>query len=196
MTDSHGVTVLLCNLLISHLIFAPLSVAYWRGTWTLMDVYLFPDDELLSALIALAIGQVMFVVMTYAEGCLRRHLLPAGTVKFAVGSRVYIYVMAWTTVLQWRGAWQLYGYLYRYTPLSEVIALATGLVLTIGFGWTRNLAGAPFYMRNDLDVDAKKAQNYFVLPTRFDYWVSPVFCACEDSGGNLSITQAAIKPSQ
>ena len=36
-------------------------IAFWRGTWGLMDIYLFPNNPLLSSLISIFVG---FVVLT------------------------------------------------------------------------------------------------------------------------------------
>lgn len=34
-------------------------VAFWRGTWGLMDIYLFPDNRLLSFLVSILLGVVI-----------------------------------------------------------------------------------------------------------------------------------------
>ncbi|MBU0959219.1 MAG: hypothetical protein KKB31_04725 [Nanoarchaeota archaeon] len=34
-------------------------IAFWRGVWELMDIYLFPSNKPLSALVSLIIGLVI-----------------------------------------------------------------------------------------------------------------------------------------
>jgi hypothetical protein len=36
-------------------------VAFWRGTWMLMDIFLFPDNDLFSSLSAIFIGILILV---------------------------------------------------------------------------------------------------------------------------------------
>jgi hypothetical protein len=40
-------------------------VAFWRGTWGLMDLYLFPNNPTLSSFASLAIGVIILYLTHY-----------------------------------------------------------------------------------------------------------------------------------
>lgn len=39
------------------------AVAFWRGAWGIMDIYIFPENYLWSSLISLAIGLVILYII-------------------------------------------------------------------------------------------------------------------------------------
>jgi len=50
----------------NHLIFALIVgtavIAVWRGIWNLLDLYLYPNDIVLSSIISIIIGLVILIV--------------------------------------------------------------------------------------------------------------------------------------
>lgn len=43
-------------------------VLFWRGAWGLMDLYVFPDNDLLSYLVSLAVGiGILFTTQKLAD---------------------------------------------------------------------------------------------------------------------------------
>lgn len=95
-----------------------LVVFYWRGTWLVLDVYLFPDDKPLSAVVCLAVGyalqsllciaqpflNVLYITTANADddtpidtGSCRRWILE--TIVHFFGSLV--------SIVHWRGFWVL-----------------------------------------------------------------------------------------
>jgi len=40
-------------------------VSFWRGVWGLMDLYLFPENLLLSLLISMAIGLAILLAIAF-----------------------------------------------------------------------------------------------------------------------------------
>ena len=43
------------------------SISVWRGLWLLSDVIIFPDDLILSALVSIVIGLVIFILANEAR---------------------------------------------------------------------------------------------------------------------------------
>ena len=41
-------------------------VAFWRGAWGLLDVYLIPDDYVLSSWISLCVSLIILLITHYA----------------------------------------------------------------------------------------------------------------------------------
>lgn len=48
---------------IKYLLFGVAGVLFWRGTWDLLDAYLFPTDKTLSALVSVGAGLVLVLVL-------------------------------------------------------------------------------------------------------------------------------------
>ncbi|GAX87334.1 conserved hypothetical protein [Lebetimonas natsushimae] len=40
-------------------------VAFWRGSWMLMDIFLFPDNQILSAIASLMGGIIIILILNY-----------------------------------------------------------------------------------------------------------------------------------
>jgi hypothetical protein len=38
-------------------------VAFWRGVWELLDLYLFPENQLLSAIASMLVGVICLLLM-------------------------------------------------------------------------------------------------------------------------------------
>lgn len=47
------------NSLVHVILIAVAVVLFWRGTWGLMDLYVFPGNELLSYIVSLVLGLVI-----------------------------------------------------------------------------------------------------------------------------------------
>lgn len=52
---------------LTHVILIAVAVVlFWRGTWGLMDLYVFPGNELVSYIVSLIVG---LVILTYTQNC-------------------------------------------------------------------------------------------------------------------------------
>lgn len=52
--------------LIFSILIAFAMISFWRGVWGLMDVYLFPDNHVLSLWVSLLLGILTLIVTNYA----------------------------------------------------------------------------------------------------------------------------------
>ena len=68
---------------------APLVVGYWRGTWDLIDVYLYPNDTALSCWISLAFGCSALCLATWLQNGLQTIIVQQSGCIFFVLSRLY-----------------------------------------------------------------------------------------------------------
>jgi hypothetical protein len=41
------------------------AVAFWRGSWMLMDIFLFPNNQTLSAIVSLVGGIIIILILNY-----------------------------------------------------------------------------------------------------------------------------------
>jgi len=127
--------LLLVDNIISGLFIGPLTVFYWRGTWTLMDSRWLPVFTLrsdgqssvatpsaASGWISLAVGNVGLLLIVYCQHFLDRHLKVNRVAHWLIGYHLYTYVLAFFNVCHWRGVWTL---LNVYTGTEEVSTWAS-----------------------------------------------------------------------
>jgi len=99
------------------LIIGPLTVMHWRGTCSLLDVYLFPDNEVISGWTCCAIGNGGLIFLVYLQKPLGGWIRLDHTLHWIIGYRLYTYVLGGLNVFQWRGLWHLLDY---YTGVSVI----------------------------------------------------------------------------
>uniref|UniRef100_T1IPR0 Uncharacterized protein n=1 Tax=Strigamia maritima TaxID=126957 RepID=T1IPR0_STRMM len=91
-------------------IFTPIVVAYWRGTWQLLDLYLWPLSEpCLNAITSFTIGVVTIIILTMAQTLLTKNITTErlGKATFFIVSRFYTVLFAFVGVNHWRGVWYI-----------------------------------------------------------------------------------------
>uniref|UniRef100_A0A182PAV5 Fuseless n=1 Tax=Anopheles epiroticus TaxID=199890 RepID=A0A182PAV5_9DIPT len=153
------------NNLYAALVIGPLVICFWRGTWNLMDMQLFPEDEVLRMIILLVGGIGGHLFFMLLQTTLERWLdVEVRPMSFYLLSRVYTYIYGVMCVATWRGGWILID---RYSPPSLVFFMEASLVALLLLGSLQsfcNVAGAPFV--ND------SPDGYFDVPTYFKSKVS------------------------
>lgn len=123
------------SMVISGLIIGPLTVFFWRGTWTFLDHQLFPNDQAASGWICLAVGNVGLLIIVHVVDKLE-HLLEwprhQGIVQrvtdwhWMIGYHLYSYVVGVLNVCHWRGLWILLDHYTGINPLSSWVSVAVG----------------------------------------------------------------------
>jgi Fuseless len=90
--------------LMSILILAPLVVAYWRGTFNLLEIYLLPQYPLISIGVSFEIALVGGVLFIYIQDVLRDYIHNVRSpISELMLKRVYCYVFGLVVVNHWRG---------------------------------------------------------------------------------------------
>ncbi|XP_035663779.1 uncharacterized protein LOC118407381 [Branchiostoma floridae] len=82
-------------------------VLFWRGTWEMFDLFLFPDNKQLTALSCLAIGYILYLVQTVLQFPAMRlsRRLEKYLVLQVVLEDIFNLVSAVCAVSYWRGVW-------------------------------------------------------------------------------------------
>uniref|UniRef100_A0A182T2G2 Uncharacterized protein n=1 Tax=Anopheles maculatus TaxID=74869 RepID=A0A182T2G2_9DIPT len=148
------------NNIYAALVIGPLVICHWRGTWNLLDMLLFPEDEVLRMITLLVAGLGGHLFFMLLQTTLQRWLdVDKRPVSFYLLSRVYTYIYGAMCVSTWRGGWILID---RYSPPSLVFFIEASIVALLLLGSVQsfcNVAGAPFV--ND------SPDGYFDVPTYF-----------------------------
>lgn len=160
----HFAFLTVLDTLLSTLVISPLVVSYWRGTWQLMDVYVYPHHPLYSAAVSLGIGLGGILVLTMGQTLLADSLHPdRHRMLYYLCSRVYTAVFGVCCVNSWRGAWRVLD-LYAGNGVDVVVAVtASAVVILAGARTLRNVSAPPFAIVTD------RREGYFEVPTMFKY---------------------------
>lgn len=152
----------LIDILITSAVVGPLVVIYWRGTWNLSTIFIFPDQPLYSALTSTLVGNAGQLVCTYFNAHLCRKFHPnKHRLLFYIASRTYTYVYGIICVNTWRGVWQLLAVCTEQTFSNVLWQTGVSLVLLCLLHTLRNLSASPFSISLDAPDD------YFAVPTMF-----------------------------
>lgn len=160
--DAHGVLLDFLDTMLSTVVVGPLVISYWRGTWNLMEDYLFPKNFLHSSYASCIIGAVGHLILTLYQNTLRNSVHPSRhRIAYYIISRLYTAIYGVICVNGWKGVWQLIDY---YTPMtipSVVLFTIPPIVCLVVLKCLRNISAAPF----TICIDAPN--EYFDIQTMF-----------------------------
>jgi len=112
--------------LLSAVVIGPLVVFYWRGTWELLDVYLFPDDKVASGWTCATVGNVGLICLVYLQKPLAKWVRVDNPLHWTLGYHMYMYVLGGLNVCHWRGVWVLLDHYTGICILSSWTTFAIG----------------------------------------------------------------------
>ncbi|CAH0702239.1 unnamed protein product [Spodoptera exigua] len=159
---AHAALLECADALFASLVVAPAVVTYWKSTWTLMDLYVLPDDPVGSAAACAAFGLCCDLLFSVFQTQLSKYLRPErGRLTYYIVSRLCTGVAGVACVGAWRGVWNL---LNECTGDSARTLLSTTAAATLSLAALRalrNICAAPFAVAVD------SPQDYFDVPTMF-----------------------------
>jgi hypothetical protein len=103
----------LLDMLLSVVFFSPMSSLYWYGTWLYLDTFFINDDYKLSNFASWGIGlALLFPSYIFQQDFQRfydylKRFNCLGTWLRFLMRTIYIYLMCFAVVAQWRGLWNL-----------------------------------------------------------------------------------------
>jgi hypothetical protein len=158
----HGILLELIDTFYATFVVAPLVVGFWRGTWNLSGIYLYPSNLPISLCISLGFGIACHLVFSLVQSKLNQCFNPdKHRLVFYVGSRCYTYIYAIACVNCWRGGWQLIDmYTTHEFVYVVIVTLGCALALCLMKG-IRNISASPFVIVNDCSKDYFEISTYF-----------------------------------
>ncbi|XP_014472938.1 PREDICTED: uncharacterized protein LOC106743524 isoform X2 [Dinoponera quadriceps] len=158
----HYAILTILDTVFSALVAAPAVVGYWRGTWGLSDLYVYPDEPTFSSFTSVALGFAGLFAFSVLQHGLDDALHPdKHRLSYYLGSRLYTCVFGFCCVNAWRGAWKV---LDMYTELTVGTVFATTAVSLLALGIMRairNISAPPFSLCLD------SCPGYFEVQTMF-----------------------------
>nr|XP_032514860.1 uncharacterized protein LOC116768289 isoform X3 [Danaus plexippus plexippus] len=132
-TSSKETALYILDCVFSVAVVGSLVVFVWRGSWALLDIFLYPEDAVKSCWTSLVVGYAL-VVLTFAAQTPMRWAVARsqGAVRLLLAD-LYHLVSFIATVNVWRGVWGLMDiYFFPETPkLSNWCSHIISLVLLI-----------------------------------------------------------------
>ncbi|XP_017032089.1 uncharacterized protein fusl [Drosophila kikkawai] len=164
--DLHELLLEILDMMLSCLVVAPCVIAYWRGTWELMGVYLFPNSLPLSAMASFLIGGLGHFVFTITQNFFKEHIHPdRRRLTYYTVSRIYTAIFGIVCVNMWRGAWLLCDWLTSVDSLIIVsVVTAIALIFLVATRTLRNLGAAPYTVTMDHKSDYFEVDTMFKIP--------------------------------
>ncbi|KAF2897801.1 hypothetical protein ILUMI_08388, partial [Ignelater luminosus] len=159
---THYALLVLLDTLFSILIVTPGVVGYWRSIWELMEIYVYPENATISAIISTVIGIVGHLFFMLCQHMFERSFHPDNNrILYYVVSRLYTVCFAFVCVNGWRGPWTLLD-LYTDNDLTTIISTTVvGIVALVVMRGLRNVSAAPFSIATD------QVKGYFEVVTMF-----------------------------
>lgn len=144
------------------LVVAPAVVAYWKSTWTLLDLYVLPEQEVWSAAVCATFGLFVGLAACVCQTRLAAILRPEiGRALYYALSRAYTFATGVACVAAWRGVWNLLNECTGDSARTLAATTAAATLSLVALRALRNICAAPFAVA----VDAP--QDYFEVPTMF-----------------------------
>ena len=122
------ICLLVVDQLISGLIFAPLTVLYWRGTWTLLNIG-FANHPAIGGWVSVFIGNIGMVLAAFLQYTLKANVKTSNMISWIFGYRLYSYIVGFFDLNLWRGIWETLNVYTGTGPLSYGSSLAVGNIL-------------------------------------------------------------------
>lgn len=152
----------LLDILISSFIVAPLAVGYWRGTWNLSVLLIYPHDPVRAGVTCAIVGLTGQILFNYYQETFKRILDPdKHRLTYYILSRIYTYVFGLCCVLTWSGIWTLVAEYITLQPTPMAICTCISLTCLCLVRGLRNIFGVPFYIAVD------NPNEYFTVRTMY-----------------------------
>ena len=134
-------------------VIGPLVVVYWRGTWGIMDIFVFPYDVERSSWTCIGLGfGVIFFYMNLQEP-FQRLLSSCSLDKSLVFIWfLFVYLMAFCVVASWRGIWYLLDHFFTTSKWNSLASHIIGVSIMVVSGTFMSVIGAPGYVLRDQHI--------------------------------------------
>ncbi|XP_031335025.1 uncharacterized protein LOC116164911 isoform X3 [Photinus pyralis] len=159
---THYALLVVLDTLFSAIVISPAVVGYWRSIWELMELYVYPQNSVISAIISTAIGIVGHLVLTVCQHGFSKHFHPdTSRILYYAFSRLYTVCFAFICVNGWRGPWLLLDLYTEMELTTIVLTTCIGVVALTALRALRNISATPFSIVTD------QVKGYFEVVTMF-----------------------------
>ena len=145
----------LINFLLVLCLITPLTVSYWRGTWYILDSFVFPRDKFRSAWVTSTMSFGVIFSILLVEDYLKAFLNERKAKK--VLYLVMFYPLSFLIVSSWRGLWMLLDYYTTASLTSGCLSHVTGFYIVLSAKVTSSIIAVPGYCVSERNVDLSES---------------------------------------
>ena len=143
------------NLIIILCFITPAVVNYWRGTWYILDLFVFPADKVFSASLTFTASFGTIFLLMLVEDYIKEFLDERKARKGLY--LVLFYLLAFLSVTSWRGLWMLLD-LYTSTALaSAFVSHVVGFLIVLCTKTSSSIIAIPGYCASERHIDLSKS---------------------------------------
>lgn len=155
------------DMLISSFVISPLVVGYWRGTWNMTSLLVYPNDPKLAGFLLTTLGLFGQFMWNYLQGPMKGTFSPnRHRLVYYMVSRLYTYIFGFCCIFTWAGLWLLIAEYITLDPKPMGLMTGISIACLCLLRALRNIFGVPFYVAIDSPPD------YFTVRTMFQKGVS------------------------
>lgn len=147
----------------SLVILPPFVISYWRGTYNLLNIFVYANNIELRSWLFLIVGILGNFILTYYQRQIQLFLNPeTNRIRFLIGSRIYTIISSIICVNGFRSTWHLFD-IYFTSNIKQIMVfnMLVGLIVLGTFKGIRNILDTPYFLVNDC------YEKYFYIPTRY-----------------------------
>jgi len=161
------------DVVVSLLVLLPLTIAFWRGIWQIMDHY--SVEYSVDPWLSMGLGNGIPLLLYWAQEPLKRHVHPRkmNFVFFYVTTRLLLLLHAFGSVNQWRGLWVLLDNETGLGYHSAITSLLVGIVVAIPLKVFGNVLAVPLVVGVDEATSVHDCQLRYKSPVSFIRAVVP-----------------------
>ena len=151
------------DLFLCFTVFSVLNIAYWRGAWGLLDLYLFPGEmdyedyevqAIKGSAISYAIGASSRIIRVALEPTCRKlhNALRYGWAQY-LAKIIFNFFDGCFMIAQWRGLYNILDFYVGYDLLPNIISLSIATVILVGSRSFSSTLGLPMSLIRDSRED-------------------------------------------
>jgi small-conductance mechanosensitive channel len=153
------------DVLFSCFIIFPAVILYWSGTWTFLNLIIFPHHQYSGATLLLLVGLFILISGYFAlpllESLVVLEDLQRDFTKHLVVSKIFNYLVAFGYVFQWKGIWMFTELCFGTEMKASVIILCVSSALLLLMRSISNAATVPLSLALD------NTQSFYKTAPRF-----------------------------
>ena len=143
------------NMIIILTLLTPAAVNYYRATWYMLDLFVFPDDKPLSASFTFTVSfGTLFLIMLVGDYI--KESLNARKAK-EVWYRVLFFPLAFLTVAAWKGPWMLLDQITTPSLPSACVSHVMGFLVLVCTRTTSSIVAMPGYCSNERHINLSES---------------------------------------
>ncbi|CAD5119889.1 DgyrCDS8471 [Dimorphilus gyrociliatus] len=147
------VRIKIVDCFLSSIVFFPMTVIYWRGSWDLLDIYVLPRYSKIIRFGSMYIFGLFGIAAYFSQPLLERQLRNINGTLRGMLCRFYMYAYSWMNMSVWRGGWGVLSEAEGDNWKRSAIVLSVSYFLLVLMRTSRTSMWPPFTVNLDFRPD-------------------------------------------